>query len=157
LAIRDACKRVAKAAAAWRLRHDGAMRVVRIAGLVFALAACAWYALGVRQARDTGRAAAIVSVATPLTAEQVSKASSLISAAKVLNPDSTPDVLQAQLERDQGQFAQARATLERVVAREPDNAVAWLWLAKSSPGMPKTAIGALLQIRRLVPAVPPPP
>jgi predicted Zn-dependent protease len=133
------------------------MRILRIAGLVVSLAACAWYVLGVRQARETGRAAAIVSATTPLSAGQAREASSLLRAAKVLNPDTTPDVLQAQLERDQGRFAQARTTLERVVAREPENVIAWLWLAKSSPGRPKTAIGALLQIRRLVPSVPPPP
>jgi predicted Zn-dependent protease len=122
-----------------------------------ALAACAWYALGIRETHETDRATAIVSASTPLSAEQVREASSLLSSAKVLNPDTAPDVLRGQLERDQGRFAQARATLERVIAREPDNAVAWLWLAKSSPGMPKTAIGALLHISRLVPAVPPAP
>jgi len=133
------------------------MRLLRIAGLVVPLAACAWFVLGIRQARETSRAATIVSSAPPLNDRQVREASSLLRAAKVLNPDTTPDVLQAQLERDQGRFAQARTTLERVVAREPENLVAWLWLARSSPGKPKTAIGALLQIRRLVPPVPPPP
>jgi predicted Zn-dependent protease len=133
------------------------MQLVRIAGLVVALAACAWYALGIRQTHETNRATAIVSASTPLSAEQVREASSLLGSANVLNPDSTPDVLRAQLERDQGQLSQARATLERVLAREPENIVAWLWLAKSSTGNPKAGIGALLQIRRLMPAVPPPP
>jgi predicted Zn-dependent protease len=133
------------------------MRLVRISGLVVALAACAWYALGIRETHETKRANAIVSASTSLTAEQVREASSLLSSAKVLNPDSTPDVLRAQLERDQGQLTQARATLQRVVAREPENIVAWLWLAKSSTGNPTAGIGALLQIRRLMPAVPPAP
>jgi len=133
------------------------MRLLRTAGLVVALAACAWYALGIREAHETDRATAIVSASTPLSTEQVREASSLLSSAMVLTPDTTPDVLRGQLERDQGLLAQARATLGRVVEREPENVVAWLWLAKSSTGSPRTGIGALLQVSRLMPAVPPPP
>jgi hypothetical protein len=74
-----------------------------------------------------------------------------------LNPDREVDVLRAQLERDQGNLGGARAILDRVVLKEPDNLDAWIWLARSSVGDPKDFYTAAYRVRQLVPPVPPPP
>jgi hypothetical protein len=120
-----------------------------------AVVASGWYVIGIRQAHDTSQASAIVSGGAPLNARQAAHASSLLDAAKFLNPDRQVDVLRAQLDRDQGNLRGARAILEHVVAREPDNAVAWVWLARSSAGAPRVFIRALLQLERIV-RLPPP-
>ena len=132
------------------------MRLTRLVGVLIAIALCAWFALGIRQAQETTKATAIVSATTPLTAAQIKQVSDLVSDARALNPDTAVDVLRAQLDRDQNELVAARQVLERVVAKEPDNAVAWVWLARSSRGAPLTFANALRRLRSLVPAVPPP-
>ena len=125
--------------------------------LVVALVAAGWYVVGIRQAEDTGRASALVSGGTRLSAAQASRASALLDSAAFLNPDREVDVLRAQLERDQGNLGGARAILDRVVLKEPDNLDAWIWLARSSVGDPKDFYTAAYRVRQLVPPVPPPP
>jgi predicted Zn-dependent protease len=132
------------------------VRLTRLIGVLIALALCAWFALGIRQAQETTKATAIVSATTPLTAAQIKQVSDLVSDARALNPDTAVDVLRAQLDRDQNELVAARQVLERVVAKEPDNAVAWVWLARSSGGAPLTFANALRRLRSLVPAVLPP-
>lgn len=133
------------------------MRLARFIGLALALFACAWFALGIRQARDTSRAAAIVSSTAPLSQHQVQQANSLLDAAGALNPDTEVSLLRAQLDRDQQNYAGARVIVEGVVAKEPKNVQAWQSLARSSVGSQQTFVRALRCIRRLVPVVPPPP
>jgi predicted Zn-dependent protease len=130
------------------------MGPARIIGVLIALVGCAWFGLGIRQAQETTKAAAIVSGTAPLTTGQISQAGDLLHAAQALNPDTDVDVLRAKLDRDQNELAAARNVLEQVVAKEPDNAVAWLALAESSRGTPRTFLEALGQVRRLAPPVP---
>jgi predicted Zn-dependent protease len=130
--------------------------MVRIAAALLAIVLCAWFGLGLVQAKNTDRATAILTAGTRLTAAEQRRVNDLLNTAGALNPDSQVDVLRAQLRLDQGNPAAARAILERVVQREPDNAVAWLWLAKSAAGSPRTFFRALEHVRRLVPPVPPP-
>ena len=128
-----------------------------VAGLIiFSLCALAWFVVGIRQAHDTNAAAAIVTGASRLPAGQRRHAADLLSAAKVLNPDTQVDVLRAELALGQGDRAAARRILEQVVAKEPENAVAWEWLARASVGDLHEFFLAGIHLARLVPRVPPP-
>lgn len=129
------------------------MRSLRIAALALSIAVCAWFVLGIHQDHDVNAASAIVSGATTPSAAQARQARSLLERAKLLNPDSEVDLLRAQLDLEQGNQPGARAILERVVAREPDNAVAWEWLARASVGDLREFYLAAFRIEQLVPPV----
>ncbi len=131
--------------------------MLRIAAALLALVLCAWWGLGIRQAKNTDRATAILDAGTRLTPSEQRHVNELLDAAGTLNPDTQVDVLRAQLRLEEGDPAAARAILERVVQREPDNAAAWAWLARSAAGSPRTFIRALAAVRGLVPSVPSPP
>jgi predicted Zn-dependent protease len=124
---------------------------------LLAIAACGWFVLGVRQTRDTDRATALLSAGTAIKRGDAARVSSLLDGASLLNPDRQVDVLRAQLERDQGDLPRARSILERVVASEPSNLLAWATLAEFSIGEPGAFRAAALRIRQLAPPVPPPP
>jgi tetratricopeptide repeat protein len=124
---------------------------VRAAVLALALAAAAWFAIGARQAHDTSRASAIIAGGGPVSRAQAKHASALLSSAGFLNPDSEVDVLRARLERAQGDLAGARAILDQVVAKEPDNAEAWFQLASSSAGSASTFVRAVRNFWRVDP------
>jgi predicted Zn-dependent protease len=111
---------------------------VRIALVAVALVACAWFALGIRQAHDVNAAGAILD-SPRLTGAQARHAAH----AAFLNPDRQVDVLRAQLRRDQGDLRGARAILRPVISSEPDNLQAWLELARSSAGDRASASRAL--------------
>jgi Tetratricopeptide repeat len=130
---------------------------VRVALVAVALLAAGWFAIGMRQARDVDHANAIVSGSGQPSAAQARRASSLLSAAAFLNPDRQVDVLRAQLEREQGDLRGARKILKRVVSTEPENLLAWVWLARSSIGDLKDFYAAAYRIRQLLPPVPPAP
>jgi predicted Zn-dependent protease len=126
------------------------MRVVLVA---VALAVCAWFALGIRQANQVNDAAAIVG--RPASAAQARHAAKLLDDARTLNPDARVDVLRGQLALQQGNRDRAHRILSHVVAREPQNLEASVSLARAS----RTAAefrGALAHVAQLVPRVPPP-
>jgi predicted Zn-dependent protease len=106
------------------------VKVVRISALVVAVAACAWFALGIVQSIDTTRATAIVSSSTPMTPQRAAHARSLLDSAGTLNPDKTVDILRGELASELHQPVRAVATLESVTASEPQNADAWVTLAR---------------------------
>jgi predicted Zn-dependent protease len=126
---------------------------VRIALLLVAAVAAAWFAFGVRQARDTSRATEIVSASVRPSPAQARHASDLLDAAGFLNPDRLLDVLRARLDLVRGDEPAARAILKRVVLSEPDYLDAWIWLARSSIGDLKDFYAAAYRIRQLVPPV----
>ena len=103
--------------------------VDRVAVLVVAVAAAAWFALGIRQSTDTSRASALITGASKLSAKEARRASSLLDSASTLNPDRTIDILRGQLAIDQGHNAAAVAMLESVASAEPQNLSAWVQLA----------------------------
>ncbi len=104
--------------------------VVRISALVVAVAACAWFALGIMQSIDTTRATAIVSSSAPMTPQRAARARSLLDSARTLNPDLTVTMLRGELASELNQPARAVALLESVTASEPLNADAWVTLAR---------------------------
>ena len=108
------------------------MRAARWICAALALVACAWFAVGIRQAVDTSRAAGIANQGTHATAAQVREVSSLRRGARLLNPDKQPDVLLGQIELEHGDFASARRVLTAVTRTEPQNIAGWTWLARAS-------------------------
>jgi hypothetical protein len=130
--------------------------LARAAVVGFALLACAWFALGVRQAHDITRATSIIAQTGPLTSSQGRSASSRLDSAGALNPDLEVDVLRGRLALGRGQPPAARRILNSVVHREPKNLEAWIWLARASAGSPSTFRLAVERIQTLLPHVPPP-
>jgi hypothetical protein len=128
-------------------------RLLTFAVGVLAVVAVAWFALGIRQAHDTTAAAAIVTGTSPLAPSQARHVSGLLHSAGELNPDTQVDVLRGELDLGQGERVAARRILERVTAQEPDNALAWEWLARASLGDLREFYVAAYQIRLLVPPV----
>ena len=94
-----------------------------------AVVVCAWFALGLHQARDTTRAAALVAGPARLTPRQADHARSAIDSAAALNPDLTPTILRAQLAAKQGSLPEAERILESATRDEPMNIQGWFALA----------------------------
>lgn len=118
---------------------------------LFAILVCAWFAIGVRQARDVDHATALLSAGSHISKGDAARAASLLHSAGQLNPDRQVDVLRAQLAAERGDRRSAQRILRGVVATEPMNATAWVALAQSATS------GATQQqaFRRLVVLVPP--
>jgi predicted Zn-dependent protease len=129
------------------------MRLFRVVLVLLSVVACAWYVLGIRQAHDTAAATALLTRGTPLTAAEAAHADALLRAARELNPDQQVTILRAQLAYDQGDRRRAERLLARVVREEPQNALAWLWVARAAPDA-STFKRALARIGYLVPQVP---
>lgn len=104
----------------------------RVLALVFALTACAWFALSVRQAQDTSRATALVSPGKPLSSADARHVRLLLSGAATLNPDLTVDLVRARLAFDQRRYRAAERLAESVARREPMNLEAWSQLLYAS-------------------------
>jgi hypothetical protein len=68
--------------------------------------------------------------------------------ARLLTPDTAPDVSRAFLLRATGRRDEATALLDDVVAREPDNLTAWGVLATFARGRDATAVARALAARR---------
>jgi predicted Zn-dependent protease len=100
--------------------------------ILVSIAACAWFALGVRQAHDTDAATSLLALGTSLSAATAQHVSSLLDGAHVLNPDRQVGVLRAQLDDARGNKAAAQRVLHQVVSAEPDNLLAWDWVARSA-------------------------
>jgi predicted Zn-dependent protease len=127
----------------------------RVAILAVAVLACAWFALGIHQVRDTTRASAMIGGSSPLSPQQARRARSLIDSAATINPDLTPAILRGQLASQQGQYRAAERILEPVTRSEPLNLQAWLQLAYASArdGDRGTLIRAGRHIAALFPKV----
>ena len=127
------------------------MRIVRALLVLTSLAACAWFAVGIRQAHDVDRVTTVVSGLQGqkrLTVAQADRADSLLDSAAVLNPDRTVQVLRARVALLSGHRSLAKQILLLVVAAEPDNIDAWYGLATSASDS-ATVNRALAQIARL--------
>lgn len=108
------------------------MPLLRPAALAFAVAACVWFAIGVRQAHDVTVATNIVT--SSHTPANLARASSALSSAAFLNPDQNVDILRGRVAIARGQLARARQILRRVTKKEPLNLIAWIWFTGASLG-----------------------
>jgi predicted Zn-dependent protease len=111
--------------------------VHRVLSLLLALVVCVWFALGIRQARDTSQASSILSNRNGVSAVQAAHAGSLLSAAGTLNPDTQVDLLRGQVALAQNDRPRAVRIVEDVTRREPMNVQAWLLLAEASRNVPE--------------------
>jgi predicted Zn-dependent protease len=85
-------------------------------------------------------------------AASFSSAQSDLRAARLLNPDSGPDLILAIRLRRAGRWHDALATVERVLRREPDNLYAWNTLGSVALGHDAAAVQrAKAAARRLDP------
>jgi Flp pilus assembly protein TadD len=119
-----------------------------------ALVACAWFALGARQAIDTQRATAIAVRGKTASVAELRKVRSLVHGAGLLNPDSEPDLLLARVEIEHGDLAQARSAFKALTRSEPQNIEAWALLAAASGSQPSLLRLALRHVHDLEPRVP---
>jgi predicted Zn-dependent protease len=116
--------------------------------VILAVVVSAWFALGIRQTRDTARATAIIASAASAngpSAAQASHVRSLLRAAGTLNPDKQLDVLRGQVALLQGNNRVAARILEGVVAQEPLNVEAWVYLARAAFNVNRHEFGIAAQ------------
>jgi predicted Zn-dependent protease len=130
------------------------MRMARLAVMVLAMVASAWFVLGIRQAHDTTQAQEILSASRSVGGAQARKAESLLSAAAQLNPDQEVQVLRGRLALAQGDKPRALAILQAVTRAEPRSREAWLWLAQAAIGLNPALFNHAL---KTVFAIDPPP
>jgi hypothetical protein len=124
--------------------------LARVVVALTALVVLGWLGIMERDARVEGRGAAAV---RPGTAPgRLAAAETDLRRARLLNPDTQPDIDLALLYRARGEPARAVATIEDVVRREPDNRVAWGVFAVLVRGRDREASArALAALRRLDP------
>jgi predicted Zn-dependent protease len=127
------------------------MSIARFAVLAGAVAVCAWFVIGIRQAHDVASATSTVESSQSLTATQLHAVDSRLNAAATLNPDRTVEILRARALLRAGRPRAAERILERVTREEPMNLEGWVWLAGSALGDPPVARAALSEIDRLDP------
>jgi hypothetical protein len=85
-------------------------------------------------------------------AGNAARADSALRAARLLNPDTAPDLIRAVLYQGQGRERDASALIAGVLRREPDNLAAWGQLYLLTRGSePATARRALAAAARLDP------
>jgi len=108
------------------------MVMARAAGVLLALVACAWFALGVLEAHDESKVAAIVSLQSSLSAAQAAHADSMLSTAGTLNPDLQIDLLRGQVAALADHQSLAARIFHDVVRQEPMNLQGWVWLAATT-------------------------
>ena len=124
----------------------------RISLAVVALVACAWFALGIRQAHDLGHAVSIVTSAS-VSPGQAAHAESLLNAAGALNPDVEVKLVRAELALRQGDARRAVALAAQAAKDEPQNVLTWDEVAKLSSGNLSALLVAFKHIRELSPPV----
>jgi Flp pilus assembly protein TadD len=110
----------------------------------------AWFVLGWVQARDAGRAQALIS-SQPLSRQSARQASSLLDSAAELNPDRNIDILRAQLADERHNSALAVRIMEGVTRAEPMNIEAWRELGvvathNHQPNLAQTAFVHVLHL-----------
>jgi predicted Zn-dependent protease len=127
------------------------MPLARASVLVLPLLACAWFAVGIRQAHDTAAATSIISRHGAPSARQAAHARSLLQAADTLNPDSQVELLRARLAFLEGDRTSATRSVLTVVGEEPENVQAWLLLAEVANDNKRLADRALINVVRLDP------
>jgi predicted Zn-dependent protease len=134
------------------------MRAARLAIAALAVAACAWFVIGVIQSDNESRANAAINGGGTPTLAQTAQIEHWLDSARTLNPDRNIDLLRAQAEVRAGQSAKALALMKRVVRDEPRSADAWIvfgFAAQSqSPALARHAHAEVLKLAPPVPRAP---
>lgn len=131
------------------------MRAARFAIAALAVAACAWFVIGVVQSNNESRATTLINGGGTPTPAQTSQIEHWLDTAATLNPDRNIDLLRAQAEVRAGQSAKALVLMKRVVADEPRNADAWIVFGfAAQPQSPALARMAHAEVLKLAPPVP---
>ena len=121
------------------------MNVRRLAVVAVAVPVLAWLAVMERdvrlQARGTAAAQQLAGAGNAARAEDAFRG------ARLLTPDTAPDVSRAFLYRASGRQGEAIALLEDVVRREPDNLNAWGVLAVFARDRDADAVARALAAR----------
>lgn len=127
--------------------------LARAAVAAVALLALVYLAVGLRNVVLAERGERLAALFEP-TAAQVDEAEDLLERARLIDPDTRPLLVEGRLLVAQGR-GEGRALLERAVAREPDNIVAWSVLAEATREVdPARSREALARMRELSPPVP---
>jgi hypothetical protein len=124
--------------------------VTRALGVVAAVIAAAWFALGVVQSTSeeaAGRRLATVDHPSPAAVERTRR---LLDRASWLNPDQSPEIQRAHLQLQlAGPAASVRALLA-VARHEPRNVKAWVAIALVAaghdPGVHALALGRIREL-----------
>jgi hypothetical protein len=131
------------------------MAAARVALVVLALGASAWFALGFYQAREQTRASDLIQspgTPSPATTAEILR---LLDRAGTLNPDRAVAVLRSQAQLRAGDPAAARRTVEGVLRDEPKDIDAWVIFGFAAEHQdPAAAALARARERQLDPLVP---
>ena len=122
----------------------------RAAILGLAVVACAWFAVGIRQAHDIDQATSIITGAKLPTPAQAEHAQSLLNSADWLYPGTEVDILKGRVAIEKGQRPLAERIERSVTQTEPMNLNGWVWLANSYTS-PKFSLPAVAHVLALDP------
>lgn len=117
------------------------MRIARVLLAVLALAVCAWFAVGIRQAHQSDAAAAIVGAAGGQSAADLARAQRLIDSADFLYPGQDIANLRAEQLLEQRRYDRAAPVIASIVRAEPQNLQGWIDVAKLLILAPRVARG----------------
>ncbi|MGA2008914.1 MAG: hypothetical protein ABSH51_00055 [Solirubrobacteraceae bacterium] len=134
------------------------MPVLRLAIVVWALLACAWFALGAVQTHDENAAIALIDQPGTPSATQTARILALLHGAARLNPDRNIALYRSQAQTRAGDSAAAVRTALSVTRAEPLNIDAWTVLAfaaqRTDPAQSRRAQREQLTLAPPVPAAP---
>jgi hypothetical protein len=133
------------------------MLAVRVAIATVALIACAWFALGIHQARDQAAATTLINQPGTPSPALTRRILSLLDSAGTLNPDRNIDLMRAQAEVRGGEGQAALREALAAVRAEPLNVDAWIVLGIAAGGGrdPAAVRLANIKLRQLAPPVAP--
>lgn len=110
-----------------------------------AVVVLAWLGVMERDVRLQDRAAA-ASRLSDVTPAELAHAETDLRRARLLNPDTTPDVARSAVVRLQGRERDALALLQDIARTEPENLLAWrllgLYARGSDPALERRALAA---------------
>jgi hypothetical protein len=119
--------------------------------VIVALAACAWFAVGIRQAQGVARATSIAEAGGAARPGQLAAAASDLRAAAFLNPDQEVNILRGRVAILRGNLRRAREILGTVTRSEPMNLEAWIWFIGANLGNPPEARAGTARLAQLDP------
>jgi hypothetical protein len=129
--------------------------VARVALLVVAVIACAWFGLGAFQVHAQSRAASLLPRDANVSPALARVIAHELDRAGALNPDRSVDLLRAQLDLHSGNRAGAERVIKQVARDEPEYVDAWFLLQiVAFPRDPQTVQLANARTRELDPPVP---